>query len=241
MCPSGARPQYLDRLAENVALEKPPGAERAARAAAAHLLDSGHSLVGLRGWLTDRSGLSAVDLLTEAASLAALSPHTFRIWVPVIDLANIDKLADPLPNFTRQIDLRSPIAERLRDGISKPVIGAFEYEIEARDAERAVEVVVGVVERMRARARFAGAAGSVVVAGEAFVETEGRFIGLHTPDRGAAIMSLVAEGQVLAVDPEKTYARSGTQSTMHSSWLPRSTRGHWPQQSLVPGQRSKRC
>lgn len=201
-----ARPGYLDRWAQQVALDNPPGAERAARAAASHLLDSGHSLIDLRRWLADRAGLSAADLLSEAASLAAEDPSTFRIWVPIFDLPNIEKLADPLQNFTRWTDLPEPIAAQIRTNHPKVILGALDYAIEARDAERAVEVVVEVVERMRARARFASAAGHVVVAGEAYVETEDRFIDLRTPDRGAAIMSLVAEGQLLAVDPAKTYA-----------------------------------
>lgn len=114
----------------------------------------------LRRWLADRSTLSAVDLLTEAASLAALSPRQFRIWVPVINLPKAEYLADPLPNFTRQADLDLATAAQLRQRIAKPIIGAFSYDIEARDAERAVEVVIEVVERMRARARFAGVAGT---------------------------------------------------------------------------------
>jgi hypothetical protein len=56
-----ARPGYLDRWAAKAAGAEPPGAERAARAAATHLLDSGHSLTGLRRWLTDRTTWSAVD------------------------------------------------------------------------------------------------------------------------------------------------------------------------------------
>lgn len=201
-----ARPGYLDRWADKAADAKPPGAERAARAAAAHLLDSGHSLTGLRRWLADRTTLSAADLLTEAAALAALGPSQFRIFVPVINLPNAEHLADPLPNFTRQADLDSATAAQLREKIRKPVIGTFSYDIEARDAERAVEVVIEVIERMRARARFAGVAGQVVVAEKAYVATESRFIELRTPDRGAAIMSLVSEGQLFAVDPAKTYA-----------------------------------
>lgn len=201
-----ARSGYLDRWAERVALEDPPGAERAARAAASHLLDSGHSLIGLRRWLADRTGLSAAELIGEAALLAATEPSTFRIWVPIFGLPNIEKLADPLPNFTRWADLPEPIAAQIRTNHPRVVVGALDYAIEARDAERAVEVVVEVVERMRARARFAGAAGLVAVAGEAYVETEDRFVDLRAPDRGAAIMSLVAEGQLLAVDPAKTYA-----------------------------------
>ncbi|MFV8174625.1 hypothetical protein [Mycolicibacterium peregrinum] len=160
----------------------------------------------MRRWLTERARLSAVDLLTEAASLAAKSPSQFRIWVPVIKLPRAELLADPLPNFTRVTALDAPTADQLRKRIAKPILGAFSYNIEARDAERAVEVVIEVVERMRARARFAGVAGQFVVAREAYVASENRFIELRTPDRGAAIMSLVSEGQLFAVDAAKTYA-----------------------------------
>ncbi|GFG99101.1 integrase [Mycobacterium timonense] len=201
-----ARPGYLDRWAAEAARAEPPRAERVARAAATHLLDSGHSLPGLHRWLAERSTLSAVDLLTEAASLAALSPKQFRIWVPVISLPKPERLADPLPNFTRRSDLDPETAEQLQPTSTKPLLGAFSYDIEARDAERAVEVVIEVVERMRARARFTGVAGQVVVARQAYVATENRLIELRTPDRGALIMSLVSEGQLFDVNPAKTYA-----------------------------------
>lgn len=201
-----ARPGYLDRWATEAALTEPPRPERVARAAATHLLDSGHSLTGLHRWLTDRSTLSAVDLLTEAASLAGLSPKQFRVWVPVIGLPKPERLADPLPNFTRQSDLDPDTAIQLQESSARPLLGAFSYDIEARDAERAVEVVLEVVERMRARARFAGVAGQVVVARAAFVATEKRLIELRKPDRGALIMSLVSEGQLFDVNPAKTYA-----------------------------------
>lgn len=201
-----ARPGYLDRWSAEVAGPEPPRAERVARAAATHLLDSGHSLTGLHRWLGGYSRLSAVDLLTEAASLAALSPKQFRIWVPVISLPKPERLADPLPNFTRQSDLDPETATPLQQTSTRPLLGAFSYDIEARDAERAVEVVIEVVERMRARARFAGVAGQVVVARQAYVATEKRLIELRTPDRGAQITSLVSEGQLFNVNPAKTYA-----------------------------------
>ncbi|ASL18890.1 hypothetical protein LFT51_02095 [Mycobacterium intracellulare subsp. chimaera] len=130
-----ARPGYLDRWAAEAARAEPPRAERVARAAATHLLDSGHSLPGLHRWLAERSTLSAVDLLTEAASLAALSPKQFRIWVPVISLPKPERLADPLPNFTRRSDLDPETAEQLQPTSTKPLLGAFSYDIEARDAE----------------------------------------------------------------------------------------------------------
>lgn len=200
-----ARAGYLERWQSRVASPNPPGPERAARAAAAHL-DAGHSQVGLRRWLTGHAGLSAVDLMSEAAVLSVLPPQTFRVWVPVLQLANIEKLADHLPAFSRAEQLEPNIKAELANLAPKGFVGAFAYEVEARDAERAVELVVEVVERMRARSRFAGAPGRVVVSQMAYVETETRAIELRTPNRGASIASLVAEGQLLAVSPSKTYA-----------------------------------
>lgn len=201
-----ARPGYIDRWAAEAAQTEPPRPERVARAVTAHLLDSGHSLTGLHRWLAGRATLSAVDLLTEAASLAAMTPKTFRIWVPVISLPKPERLADPLPNFVRQCDLDPETADQLQQSSTRPLLGAFSYYIDARDAERAVEIVIEVVERMRARARFAGVAGQVVVARAAYVATENRLIELRTPDRGALIMSLVSERQLFAVNPAETYA-----------------------------------
>lgn len=199
-----AREGYVKRWAEASARQEPPRAERAARAVASHLLDSGHSLIGLRDWLKDKAGLSAVDLLTDAASLAAANPRSFDVWVPVIELANTEKAADPLSNFTRASNLHPSIAARLEQTPSKSMIGALNYQVEARDAERAVEIVFEVVERMRARARFTGADGHVVFSQESYVATEDRHIELRAVNRGAAIMSLITEGQLLAVGPTKT-------------------------------------
>lgn len=201
-----AQTGYLDRWAAEVARPEPPRAERVARAAATHLLDSGHSLTGLHRWLGERSTLSAVDLLTEAASLAAQGPKQFRIAILVTGLPKPERLADPLANFTRLSDLDPETAKQLQQVSTRPLLGTFSYDIEARDAERAVELVMEVVERMRARARFAGVAGQVVVAKDAYVATEKRLLKLRTPDRGAQIMSLVSEGQLFAVGPAKTQA-----------------------------------
>lgn len=201
-----ARNGYLERWAEKAASNTPPGPERVARAAASHLLDSGHSLHGLRRWFEGRSALSATDLLAEAALLATQNPSLFRVWVPVFNVPKIERLADPLDNFFRQENLAPATAEQFQGKFSKPVVGAFCYEVEARDAERAVEVVVEVIERMQARARFAGPIGRISVAPNAYVESENRFIDLRSPNRGAVIMSLVAESQLLAVGPAETYA-----------------------------------
>ena len=195
-----ARPNYLDRWRQSAALEDPPGAERVARVVASHLLDSGHSLVGLRRWISERPELSAVDLLAEASLLAEKCPTIFKIWVPVIELPVPEQLADPLDNFTRLENLDYSVASKMKYEISKPVLGVFKYEVKARDAERAVDSVFEIVERMRARSRISGGKGRVVLGGKALVENEDRFIDLRFPNRGVAVKSLISEGQLLAVD-----------------------------------------
>ncbi len=199
-----ARLGYVDRWAALTADVSPPQAERAARAVTAHLLDAGHSLVGLRRWLTNRSGLSAVDLLTEAASLIDAPPRNFTIWVSVIELPGVEQLAVPLAHFRLRDNLDRHVREQFGTRLKKELTGAFRYVVQARDAERAVEVVAEVVARMRARSRFAGPVGRIVVGSSAYVEEERRFIELRGPRRGAAVMSLVAEGQLFAVGPADT-------------------------------------
>lgn len=200
------REGYVQRWASHAATTDPPPPERVARSVAAHLLDSGHSLVGLRRWLSGRTGLSAVELLEEASSLDVRGPERFCVWVPALRLPVPNKVADPLAHFSRASDLPSELHLRLQESTPDRLLGAFRYDVEANDAERAVEVVVETLERLRARARFAGRESQFILAKSALVQTEDRFIELRRPERGAAILSLVAEGQLFAVDPAQTFA-----------------------------------
>lgn len=131
-------------------------------------------------------------------------------------------MADPLPHFTRHASLPGPIADKLRSLDSIPALGAFNYTVEARDAERAVELVSRLSSGC-VRARFAHSNRHIVFSSEVYVETEDRFIELRVPDRNAAIMSLVTEGQLLDVIPAKTYAQNGMPSMTRWNWRHHST------------------
>ncbi|MBE3014744.1 integrase [Microbispora sp. NEAU-D428] len=192
------RPGYLGRWSSCAAAQEPPRAERVARAVAAHLLDSGHSLAGVQRWL--RSGhlsLSATDLIAEASALLARPPRQWRVVVPFRSLSRHEELAGWLPNWltaeqTRPL-MAGASAERHRE-----VVGGLSYSVEARDAERAVEIVSDLVERLQARARFT-AAGAVVPLGEAYIGGEDRSFPLLLPSRGAQVLSLAAERQLYVV------------------------------------------
>lgn len=190
-----ARGGYLDRLAAAVAGVDAPGAERVARLAASHLLDSGHSFGGLQDWL--RRGLvnsSAIEILESAAEMVRPAPAEWRTLVPLAEMPAEPNLTSPLggrwlaPEEARRIiqDERHEAPERLD--------GAFLFDVRARDAQRAVELTDALVGRIHARESFAQTAGRLVIAGSVFVLGVDRTFRLHTERRQAVIHSLVTEG-----------------------------------------------
>lgn len=192
------RPGYLNRWSACVTTPDAPRPERVARAVATHLLDSGHSLSGLQRWLRDgRLNLSATDLIAEAAALLARPPRRWEVVVPFTALSRHEELAATLHNWVPADQVKSLIAD-FGATPHRPVVGGLRYHVEARDAERAVEIVSDLVERLQARARFA-ASGAVTPLGNACIPAERRAFPLHVPTRGAQVLSLAAERQLYVV------------------------------------------
>ncbi|GIH68022.1 hypothetical protein [Sphaerimonospora thailandensis] len=208
-----AHPGYLDRWASCVAVEDPPRPERVARAVAAHLLDSGHSPAGLQRWLREgRLNLAATDLISEAAALLTQAPRQWEVVVPFHALSKHEELAGSLPNWLPADQIRSLLV----NAEVKPhrqLVGGLRYHVEARDAERAVEIASDLVERLQARARFV-ASGAVAPLGDAYIPTEGRAFPLHVPARGAQVLSLAAERQLYAIGQELQRFGEQTRSTV---------------------------
>ncbi len=148
--------QYLLRWAK--AVDQPDPAtnspERAAKAIAAHLLDSGFSPQYLQRWYSYRiryepGTRTLAEILGDAANLDSERPRTFDIMVPVVSTPH-----DPerLPEGW----LDAPQTSRwLRDhefstsGLRQ--CGGFLMRIEARDPWGAVEIVNERLERFSAR------------------------------------------------------------------------------------------
>jgi hypothetical protein len=193
-----ARPEYLSRWVSSVSAADPPRAERVARAVAAHLLDSGHSFAGLQRWIRDgREHLAATDLISEAAALLNRPIRTWKIVVPFRALQDHEKLATHLPNWLSAADVLKAMEIANISPPTQQIIGALWYEVEARDAERAVEIAYDLVERLQARARFAAPGPGVVPLGEVLVEDERA--ALSRPGRRAQVLSLGAERRLYSI------------------------------------------
>src|SRR5699024_2604565 len=107
---------------------------------------------GLRKWVGERGGLAAVDLLADAAALASQEPRPWRVSVPMLHLPRAEQVARRQPNFTARDDIATELLDELDSRLPVPVAGLFSYEIKARDAEAAIEVVADVIDRMQTRA-----------------------------------------------------------------------------------------
>jgi hypothetical protein len=207
------RPGYLNRWSACVAEPDAPRPERVARAVAAHLLDSGHSLTGLQRWLRDgRLNLAATDLIAEAAKLLARPPRRWEVVVPFQSLGRHEELAGTLSNWVAADQVKALMCGA-EDEPPRTVVGGLRYQVEARDPERAVEIVADLVERLQARARFA-ASGAVTPLGDAYVPAEGKAFPLRVPARGARVLSLAAERQLYVVGQEVQRFGDQTRSTV---------------------------
>ncbi|MCK2220205.1 hypothetical protein MF672_041365 [Actinomadura sp. ATCC 31491] len=228
------RPGYLDRWAACVAGTNPPPPEKAARFIASHLLDSGHSMNGLDRWIRDgRLTLSAADLITEAAALLTTRPTRWKILVPFADLHRHRKRTTGLPHWigVRETeDLMAAAGAKT----TAPIAGALSYEVEARDVERALEIVADLVERLQARARFVST--SLVTPFDlAVVLNQNQAMPLRMPARGARVLSLAAERQLYLVGAEPQRLGDRRRSAVDDALELASALNHGPLAPAVAG------
>jgi len=203
------RPGYLERWADHVAADEPPRAELLARSVAAHLLDHGHSFAGVQRWIRDgRRDISALDLVKEAAKLADQEIAEWEVFVPFLELAQNESLAAHLGHWSPRNQLPTWL-DLCGYTTDDSYAGGFTYKIEARDYERAIEIADDMVERLKARSRFARLKGNVIPAREVYVKGVAGGVPLRTGDRGAQILSLQSERMIYAVGQE--VQRTGTE------------------------------
>ncbi|MEU6715459.1 hypothetical protein ABZ897_28680 [Nonomuraea sp. NPDC046802] len=111
--------------------------------------------------------------------------------------------------------------------------------MEARDSSRAVELAYDLVERVQARARFAGT-GAVTPLGEAYVAGERGGLPLIAPARGAQVLSLAAERQLYVVgssvrNGEAPYLAEPVRSTIDEALEIASALNHGPLAPAIAG------
>jgi hypothetical protein len=228
------RSGYLERWASCVAGDDPPSPEKVARAVAAHLLDSGYSMDGLNRWLRKgRLGLSATDLITEMAGLMTAPPTCWKVVVPFSALHGWEELAASLPHWVGGREAEE-IMVAAGAKLTVPAVGALSYEVEARDAERALEIVSDVVERLQARARFSGS-GAVTPFDRAVVLNRGSTMPLRMPAREARVLSLAAERQLYVVGVEPQHLSDRRRSAVDEALEIASALNHGPLAPAIAG------
>jgi len=148
---------YLQRWAAAVDGQTPPGAERLARAIAAHLLDRGYSMAFLHSWVKRHIGgrSQLQELLADGFVLDEQPDHQYEVLLPFEAVPHLSN-AQAQANWLDAPLVKSWLAKHGGQG-DRPVryLGAFTYEVRAKDPYAAARVVAGVLERLLARASYA--------------------------------------------------------------------------------------
>lgn len=149
---------YLARWMAAVDAPQPPGAERTARALAAHLLDKGYSQTYLHGWVRShlRDQHTLGELFADACRLADDVEARYEIILPFVRMPK-PEIAQSQENWltagelTQWLD-KYDVSRKARTEIRH--VGGFRYEVQARDDWAAARTVVGIHDRLFARASY---------------------------------------------------------------------------------------
>lgn len=193
---------YLDRWRSELDTAKCPSPERLSRAVAAHLLDRGYAMGYLHRWARGlvRGGASLGDLFDAAQGLASSTPQTFEVLVPFVSVPKSNELAAGLPSWR---DARAAAAWLVAHGGAPQGVrqsGAFVFELRAMDPYAAAAAAALIVDRMLARSSYARSlGGDLEPVGRVWVGDHNVSAQLRPPQRGAHVLSLVAERRLYAV------------------------------------------
>lgn len=205
-----AERHYLDRWRQAVDSAKPPGAERAARAIASLLLDTGYSMPFLHAWVGRhiKANGSLQDLIIDAEHLRCRKNQTFGVVIPFSAMPQV-KVARAHESWLEPTEVRDWLGDSdptVRAGVR--YMGGFRYEITAMDPYGAVRIAAAIVDRLIARASYAPGYASMAPSGIVWIrnsekKTLQRY-SLEKAHRGTYVRSLVAERKVHAVGVDST-------------------------------------
>jgi hypothetical protein len=196
---------YLGGWARSADAANPASPERCARAIASHLLDCGYSVRFLRQWAgrLSKSDSTLADLFESAKGLAAGSDRDLDVVVPFVSLPQYKALAMPLPNWMSTTQMRNWLSPR-EFPVGLRLHGGFQYRVKARDPFAAAELVVGIVDRLKARSSHSRGFSRAGLQTAGFVwvrdDPETHQIRLKKEARSAYVLSLEAERKVYDVD-----------------------------------------
>lgn len=192
---------YLGRWADAVDSQEAPAPERLSRAVASHLLDRGYSMGYLHRWTrrTVAAGRSLGELLGEAGEFAECADKNYEVLIPFVSVPRQGALATHLDTWltgegvARWLVTHAGAPKGVRQG------GGFVFQLEAKDPYGAAGAASLIVERMIARSGYARALGGrLEPVGRVWVGDHDVDVPLRPPQRGAYVLSLVAERRLYA-------------------------------------------
>ena len=199
---STIRGAYLARWGGALRDRSPPGAERAARAIAAHLLDMGYSSDFLHRWWKYRlhhepGHRSFADIVDDAQRLAQAPERCFEVMVPISRAIRWTRGHPPAA-------WRSPqdVAAWLRrhgsgaSGIRQD--GGFLFHVEALDPDAAVARVAELLDQLAARMEV-GTKRGLALLGRVWIEGVAQAFRLDRARRGVWVEALERENQLYNV------------------------------------------
>jgi hypothetical protein len=159
----------------------------------------------LRQWAgrLSNSDATLADLFESAKELAAGIDGDFDAVIPFVSLPQYKQLAMPLPNWMSPTQMRNWLSPReFPSGLR--LHGGFHYTVKARDPFAAAQLVVGIVDRLKARSSHGRGFSSAgpEAAGFVWVRDGGdtHEIRLKKEPRSAYVLSLESEGKVYDVN-----------------------------------------
>jgi hypothetical protein len=207
-----------------------PSFERAARAIAAHLLDSGFSSTYLHKWWTyriDHEGgeKSVADLVHEALELVNRGLREYQVLMAFSKAPRGGSL--DMTEWRSASEVATWLRSNEIDTTDVRQYGGLLPTVEARDNWSAVEEAAGTIERLTARAAVGSrsrleALGSAWVYGSPYrfrLSRTSRFVEVHALERGNAVFNVQSESRIdAAIELLSTLDNGSSASAVASGW-----------------------
>ncbi|RZU60796.1 integrase [Zhihengliuella halotolerans] len=200
-----AKRQYLKFWRDAIDSNSPPGAERAARAIAATLLDTGYSMSMLHGWITNHieNCVELGEMLESADSLRRQKPTKFTVAIPFTSMPRANA-ARSNPAWRDAPAIKLWLGDS-RKALTKGVyfMGGFRYDLSAMDEHSALQEASAIRGRILSRSSFVPGYRNIAPAGIVWILNQAtgaiRQFPLEEAHRGIFLHSLGVGDRVHAV------------------------------------------
>jgi hypothetical protein len=202
------RHSYLRSWAKSLHGDKPPSAERLARAVSSHLLGLGYSANYLHRWANRyRFGrYTAEAILEDAIGLVGQPVQEYELLVPFIAAPHGPERARGLYDvkWGSKPEVMFWLRRYARETENIQQNGGFLFRVEAKDAWAAARQVANTVEQLLARGSYLrGGRDRLSPEGRLWVKDGPRGLPLRIAPREADVLSLAAEHQIY-IFPERS-------------------------------------